>query len=123
MERILVASPDKISLKKFTDFFYRILSDDYKIGEMHSLMTLESIKEYLNKFLEISKKGIFTYYAKRKINVDPLTVLPVCIQETMDIIIWFDLYSTEPKIIKNKFNEKVIDSVIKNWNDYVKSLS
>lgn len=120
MNSILIGSPDKISLNNFVKFLKRSLSE-YRIGVMHSLMSAESVKLYMEDFLKINQKALFTYYAKRKINIDPLVCIPKEAQERADVIIWFNLYSTEPKIIKDP--DGVLKLAIEDWNKYIDSIS
>ena len=120
MNCILVGSPDKVSLSKFVGFLKRHFNK-YEIGEMHSLMSEDSIKLYIEDFFRQFSKGIISYYAKRKINIDPLTCLPKIIQERADVIVWFNLYSTEPAVLKDP--DGYLNSIIKSWNKYIKSIS
>ena len=121
MNSVLIGSPDKISLNNFVKFLKKSLSE-YRIGAMHSLMSAESVKLYMEDFLKKHQKAIFTYYAKRKVNFkDPLTCFPIYAQERAHVVIWFELYSTEPKLLKDRFN--VMGHAIEDWNKYIKSIS
>ncbi len=121
MSYILVASPDKISLNNFIRLLLRRKTEKRPhIGEMHSLMSVESVELYVKDFTEKNPEGILSYYAKRLVSDDPISRLPIMLQKRMDTIIWFDLYSTEPKILKDRFKE--IGPVIDSWMTYVKSL-
>lgn len=121
MNVILIGSPDKISLNQFTKFLKRS-HNEYIIGGMHSLMSSESAEVYMNDFLEKYPKAIFTYYAKRKVNVkDPLTCFPGFLHRRADVVIWFELFSTEPKLLKDQYN--VMKSVIEDWNKHIVNIS
>jgi hypothetical protein len=120
MNCILIGSPDKISLNNFVKFLKKSLNE-YRIGVMHSLMSANSVRLYMEDFLEKNPKAMFTYYAKRKVGIDPLTCFPTYAQERADVVIWFDLYSTEPKLVKDRFN--VMKQTIKDWNKYIESIS
>lgn len=120
MNRILIGSPDKISLNQFVKFLKRSLNE-YSIGVIHSLMSMDSVRLYINEFLKQHPKAVFTYYAKRKVNIDPLLCFPTYAQEIADVVIWFDLYSLEPKVVKDRYN--VMKQTIDDWNKYVISLS
>lgn len=120
MNKILIGSPDKISLNQFVKFLKRSLNE-YSIGVMHSLMSINSVRLFIDEFLKQHPKVIFTYYAKRKVNIDPLQCFPTYAQEIADVIIWFDLYSTEPKLVKDRYN--IMKQTIDDWNKYIKSIS
>ncbi len=120
MNCVLVGSPDKISLNNFVKFLKKSLNE-YTIGGMHSLMSGDAVRLYVDDFLTKYPKAILTYYAKRKVNVDPFQCFPVHAQEKADVIIWFDLYSTEPKLVKDRFN--VMEETINNWKKYIESIS
>ena len=119
---VLIASPDKVSLGSFTRFLKNSLGNEYNLGETHSLMSLESVNLYIEDFTKKYSKGIFYYFAKRVINKkDPLSFLPERLKETVDTIIWFDLYSTEAMVLKDKDdNMKVI---IEDWNKYIEKIN
>jgi len=120
MKSILIGSPDKLSLNKFVKFLQVSLSE-YSIGGMHSLMSGESVGLYIDDFLSHYPKALFTYYAKRKINIDPLIAIPIEAQERVDIIVWFNLYSTEPVIVKDP--ENLLQFAVEDWNKYISSIS
>ncbi len=122
MNYILIASPDKISLNNFIRQLMKHLTEKhpYTIGEMHSLMSHEAVKLYVEDFKSQNDKGILSYYAKRLVTDDPLSKLPESLITAVDTIIWFDLYSTEPKVLKAKDGE--IHLVVDKWKDYVKQM-
>ncbi len=121
MKSIFVGSPDKVSLNNFVKFLQKS-HNEYSIGGMHSLMSGDAVGLYIDDFLSQYPKALFTYYAKRKINIeDPLTAIPVEAQERVDVIIWFNLYSTEPVIVKDP--ENLMKFVVEDWNKYISSIS
>lgn len=117
---VLVASPDKISLVSFIRFIRKSIGEEYPIGEMHNLMTLESVSLYTNGFMKKYPKGIFSYYARRAVNVDPLTYIPKVLLHAAESIIWFDLYSTEAKVVKDK--EDNMKVIIDDWKTYIEKM-
>ena len=117
---VLVASPDKISLVSFIRYLRGVVGTDYPTGEMHNLMTPKDADLFVSGFIKKYPKGIFSYYARRAINVDPLTYLPKRLTHFAETIIWFDLYSTEAKVLKDKDdNFKVI---IDDWTTYIEKI-
>jgi len=118
---ITIASPDKLSIAMFLSFLKRNIGSDHILGETHSLMDYESTKTYVNEFLKINPKAIFTYYAKRKINIEPLQIIPTILMEVSEAVIWFNLYETSYKLLKDKdsnFNSLFLDT----WNKNVSQL-
>lgn len=122
MKVITICSPDKISLNMCISFLTRRLGKSYQIGDLHSLMSKESIESYINDFFNKNgNKAIFSYYAKRKINVDPKTTVPERLQEVSDVVVWFKLYSTEMMIIKDESGFQNLFE--KDWNTAVERLN
>jgi len=101
MNYIVVASPDKLSISMFIRFL-RTNFKKHMIGEMHNLMSDENIKNYIENFSSLYPQGIISYYALKKINTDLLKVIPTMIQKWADVVVWFDLYSVEMNVIKDK---------------------
>jgi hypothetical protein len=67
-------------------------------------MSKESISQAIDSIIKNRKTVIFSYYAKRKINIDPLICVPEKLLDISDAVIWFDLYSTDFKILKDTVN-------------------
>lgn len=102
MDLITVAGSDRIAIATFIDFLKHCLKgDNYVVGILHSLMTEESIEAYMSDLLERNPRVILSYYAKRKVNVDPEKCLPQPIMEKSTSVVWFELYNTEFKIVKD----------------------
>jgi hypothetical protein len=121
LDYILIGSPDKITLNTFIRFLKRSLGNDFITGEMHSLMSSESKSIYVEDFIKKFPKGIFSYYAKGIKQGTPVTFLPESAIKISDIIVWFDLYSTIPVVIKD--SEGFLPPIIENWNKYVETLN
>ena len=121
MSYILVGSPDKISPPSFIRLFLRPHFPDYEIGEMHSLMSEESMNLYVSDFTSKFPDGIFYYYAKGVANKDPMTCLPKAAIEKSDAIVWFDLYATDPKVLKDPDGK--LNTVIEEWKKHIQKLS
>jgi len=119
IDTILIASPDKISLSGFIRFIIRRLPEKYEIGELHSLMSSESIELFFKDFTETYPKRAFSYYAKRAVNIEPLLIIPECLKGS-DIIIWFELYSMTPTVLKD--TSDFMGNIIQDWNNYIKIL-
>ncbi len=101
MSIITVASPDKISISLFISFMRFCLGKVYTIGTMQSLMSKEDIDKYIESMVSTSDKILFSYYAKKKISVDPIQVIPEKLMAVSDLVVWMDLFSTDWKVLKD----------------------
>lgn len=117
---VLVASPDKISLVSFIRFLKRCIGEGYQTGELHNLMTSLSVSQYVDDFMRKYSKGIFSYYARRVVNVDPLTCIPKALLHVSNSVVWFDLYSTEAKILKDR--EDNMNVIVDDWKVYIEKI-
>lgn len=99
---IVVAGADRMPLNGFIKYFRDIFGPKWPTGNMHSLMSAESCGDFLSGFMSKFDKGLLAYYARRKINIpDPLLIIPESIKAKADMILWFELYSTEPVVLKD----------------------
>jgi hypothetical protein len=73
----------------------------YTIGTMQSLMSKEDIDKYIESMVSTSDKILFSYYAKKKISVDPIQVIPEKLMAVSDLVVWMDLFSTDWKVLKD----------------------
>jgi hypothetical protein len=105
MKIVTVGSPDRVSIASFLSFMRHSLGKDYAFGEIHSLMSIEETANYIDGLRGIREKILFSYYAKRAINVDPVKVIPVQLMEASDFVVWMDLYSMDWKILKDVLEE------------------
>ena len=122
MKYVLVGSSDKISLSRFVSFLRNELGKDYKIGDMHSLMSEEAKELFAEDFSQKNIKGIFAYYAKGvKATNTPASILPKKAAELSDVVIWFDLYSITPVVVIDKNN--LMGNTITKWGSYIDKLS
>ena len=117
---VTIASPDKTSIAMFLSFLRKNLGRGHIIGETHSLMSEESLSDYVDSLLKINSKVIFTFYAKRKINIDPIKCIPQKLINLSDTVVWFNLYETSYKLIKDsiEFDKLFLDT----WNKNLKQL-
>ena len=120
MKIITIASPDKISLGMFTNFLSKVLGKNFHLLYCHSLMSPEAVEVFVNDSTTRFEQIVFRYYAKKKINKKPKNVIPSKILGVSDLVIWLDLYSVEPKIVKDepKNFERLFS---KKWNQFVES--
>ena len=101
----VVASPDKISLGMFIQFYRTHIDKGCPMGNLQYLILPDSLQQFMGSFKETyPDRGIISFYAKKKINVDPLIIIPKSLFEWADLVIWFDLYSTEIRSLKDNIH-------------------
>lgn len=120
MNIITVAGPDKIALATFMDFLRHCLGSTHTPIMIHSLMSKESIDQVIDSSTENRKSVVFSYYAKRKVNVDPLKCIPERLLSISEAVIWFDLYSTDFKVLKDTAGFE--SNFKKRWKDNVERI-
>jgi len=118
MNYIVVAGPDKLAISMFIRFLRNSFGPGHRIGEMHSMMSEDSVRLYMDDFSRKYPKGFISYYAGRKINVDPMKSVPAYIVEKADVVVWFDLYSTEMKVVKDPENRFAL-LLGGDWKSYI----
>jgi hypothetical protein len=118
---ITIASPDKISIAMFMSLMNHCLGKDLFIGEVHSLMTEESLSLYIEDMNMRSNKVLITYYARKKINADPLKVIPEKLLNASDLVVWINLYSTDWVIVKDPGN--IVGPYLERWKRNIDRLN
>lgn len=121
MNTIFIASSDKISIRRFIQFLMKYL-EGYEIGNLHTLMTEESLNLYIKDFFERYPKRIISYYMK-KIKINPISILSEGIRQSADLIIWFNLYSLKPEVILSKSDPHILKGAIIDWERHVEKIS
>ena len=113
---ITIASPDKLSIAMFLSFLVRNLGKSHVLGEIHSLMLEDAITSYVEDFLKINPKAIFTYYAKKI----PSPKIPERLLWASDAVVWFNMYDTSYQLVKDAIN---FDGLFKDtWEKTLKQL-
>lgn len=104
MNKITIASPDKISLSMFTSYLKAVLPDapSYRVCHMNSLMRSEDVEICIRNTDDLTNKSIYVYYAKRAINKNVNKVIPSKLIESCDVVVWFDLFATDFKVMKDE---------------------
>jgi len=122
MNYLAVGGPDKLSIGAFLKFIKPRLGNAYIYGDMHSLMSEDAKNSFINDFCSRYNKGVFSYYARKAVNVDPMICLPKRLIEIADVVGWFDLYSTELKVLKETTPGE-FSTTIGEWKQYIQKLS
>lgn len=100
---VSICSPDKIALSSFTGFLLHYLDTGYTVGSMHSLMSPEALKLFFEDFISKNEKPVFRYYLRLKSKiVEPMKMIPEILLDRSDTVFWFDLYSLDLKILKDR---------------------
>jgi hypothetical protein len=122
MKYILVGSPDKMMLSSFIKYLLKTLDSDYTVGELHYLMSEEAKSTYIEDFSIKNPNGIFSYYVRRPIQdkTDPIKLLPEKALTLSDVAVWFDLFATEPILIKDINN--IMAPILEQWKTYITRL-
>jgi len=121
MPVITIASPDKLSISAFISFMRFCLGKEYKIGTLQSLQTKEDVEKYVETMVSSTDKVLFSYYAKRKINIDPVQVIPQKLMGMSDMVVWMDMFSVEWKILKDKSNQA--SSYLDRWKKNIEKMN
>jgi hypothetical protein len=117
---IVVASPDKISLRMFMEFFRTHIDKNIPFANANSLMLENDLKLFLKDYSTKYPEGLVSYYAKRKINLDSQLAIPLVMREWADVVLWFDLYSTEIKVVKDVIHFMGINENL--WKQYIEKM-
>lgn len=117
---VTISSPDKLSISMYLSFLMRNIGSGHAVGEVHSLMSEESVNSFIEGYLQDHPKAVFTYYAKRRVNVDPVSVIPSKLMEVSDAVVWFNLYETSYTLLKDSigFDGLLLDT----WNKQLTQL-
>lgn len=120
MNSIFIVSSDKISIKRFIQFIKKYL-ENYEIGNLHTLMTEESLNLYVEDFFFHHPKRIISYYMK-KVTKNPISILPLKVLQEADLIIWFNLYSLQPEVIKSREDPHILKGALMDWEKHINHL-
>lgn len=96
---ITIASSDKLTLAMFGDFYKSLYSSDIKMVDLNCLYSGGILTTKIKEFLEIGKKGR-DVLIRYKMKTQTKEIHQVLI-ENSDLLIKFDIFSTEPEIIKD----------------------
>jgi len=119
MDHFVVVSPDKISLGSFVKFVRKMVGTEYVLGEMHNLMSTEAIDLYLTDISGKHPKWLIPFYGKGMKE----SSIPARLLQVAHVVVWFDLYSTVPKILKVPDKRDVLDKIIEEWVKYITAIS
>jgi len=96
---ITIASSDKLTLAMFADFYKSIYSADVKIVDLNCLFSSKILTSKMSEIVKIGSTGR-NVLIKFKMKVQTKEISSVVVEES-DLLIKFDIYSTEPEVIKD----------------------
>jgi hypothetical protein len=105
---ITIASSDKMTISMFHDFYKSLYSSDIKAIDLNCLYSSEIIASKIMEILDLSQRGrdiLIRYKTKVQTKIiDPLVI------EKSDLVVKFDIFSTEPEVIKglNPSSESIL---------------
>ena len=118
MNYALVGSPDKLMLASFIRYFIKTLDGGHVLGDLHYLMSEEAKDQFIEDFCSKNPKGIFSYYIKRP--PQGRDFLPKKAANISEVVLWFDLYATEPTLIKD--SKGIMAPILEQWRSYIMKL-
>jgi len=117
---ITIASSDSVTLAMFMDFYKTLYAPDLKVLILNCLYSSDIISNNLIEASELSNKGrvvLITYKLKvqtKEISSDLI--------EASDLLIKFDIYSTEPEIIKTN-DPTTTAAIIDRWKKNIEKFN
>jgi len=116
---ITIASSDKLTLSMFGDFYKSLYSLDIKMIDLNCLYSEDVLAIKIKEILEIGRKGrdIFIRY---KMKTQTKEISPILIEKS-DLLIKFDIFSTEPEIIKGCGSNTSI--IIDRWKKNIEQIN
>ena len=108
---VTIASSDKLTLSMFSDFYKNIYSPDVKIIDLTCLYSSDIISSKMEELIELSKTGR-SILIKYKIKTQTKIIDPIILEKS-DLVIKFDIYSTEPELIKGLSPDT--ESMLNRW--------
>jgi hypothetical protein len=118
MNYALVGSPDKLMLASFVRYFIKTLDGGHVLGDLHYLMSEEAKDIFIEDFCSKNSKGIFSYYIKRPPQGE--NCMPKKAVDISEVVLWFDLYATEPHLIKD--TQGIMAPILEQWKSYIAKL-
>ncbi len=116
---LTIASSDKMTISMFYDFYKSIYSSDIKAVDLNCLYSSEVISSKIMELLDLSQRGrdiLIRYKTKVQTKIiDPLVI------EKSDLVIKFDIFSTEPEVIKG-LNPST-EAIISRWKTNIEKFN
>ena len=118
MNYAIIGSPDKLILASFIRYFIKTLDGGHIVGDLHYLMSEEAKNIFIEDFCSKNPKGIFSYYIKR--SPQGGDCMPKKAVDLSEVVLWFDLYATEPLLIKD--TQGIMAPILEQWRLYIMRL-
>jgi len=125
MDRIItIVSPDKITPSMFINFYEKLYGDNkivlaIDINILYSKPVQEKI--FVDALKEAKQKGLSLIVKYTiKLNTDlSKYMIPMCFIDNSDLIIKFDMFSTKPEVIKDRYGSI---SLLEKWEANIASM-
>jgi len=122
---LTISSPDKLTLSMFVDFYKSVYDSDVKIFDLNCLFSDQILEKKMQdiKMYDVKDASCVDRFVliKLKTRIQTKQISP-SIENISDFIIRFDLYSTEPEIIKMSVPEKIAP-IIERWKKNIDMLN
>jgi hypothetical protein len=96
---ITIASSDKLTLAMFADFYKSIYSADIKIVDLNCLYSEDILSARIEEIVGMGNSGR-DILIKFKMKTQTKEISSILIDKS-DLLVKFDIYSTEPEVIKD----------------------
>ena len=116
---ITIISPDKLTLSMFSDFYKTLYNSDVKEVDLTCLFSSDIIDGKIKEILQTSLKGR-TVLIKYKIKNQTKEFHPSVIEHS-SMVVKFDIFSTEPEIIKSTGEET--SNILDRWKNNIQALN
>jgi|WetSurMetagenome_2_1015567.scaffolds.fasta_scaffold886830_1 hypothetical protein len=116
---ITIASSDKLTLAMFADFYKTLYNQDVLLLDFTCLYSTDILKSKIDDVKKISLTGR-TVLIKYKIKIQTKEI-SVALLDSSDIVIKFDIYSTEPEIIKSEGTDT--EAMLDRWKLNIQNLN
>lgn len=104
---ITLVSPDKLSPSMFVDFYKALYDSDALVLDLNSLISRDVLDTLVRDAVANNKERVLSeqaailikYKSKKKV---ALEALPTEIAQKSAYIVYFDLFSTKPELLKDR---------------------
>jgi hypothetical protein len=127
MKIVTIVSPDKITQSMFSDYFRKMNNmSEVVVLDINSLFSPEVQENALNQAIEHvksgSNEGSSVILIKYKVKARTEPILNTLIEDSSELVVKFDLFSTHPIILKD-LSEGSYSSFFEGWMEHVEILN
>jgi len=111
---ITLASSDKLTLAMFSDFYRSIYASNALISDLSYLYSPDILSSFIDKIIEKSNRGAIVLI-RYSIKTQTKELNPIILEKS-DVLIKFDIFSTEPEVIKSLPDT---EAMVIRWKDNI----